>query len=350
MSRIVFERDAQQYRVGLPRLRKLPPNPHIYDAPTAKDAALVRANAPRSESAQTDPEPTSLKRVRHFLLVHDQRFFLTGSAVPDLQAAHIISPVRKNLGRKQRVVMEASLHVHWDTYGTFCFVPAEANVVTMLKALRQSNQDWEDVTAEPYNKPMWHVVVLHPYAMLPECQPLPIAQNRTFHRQGQPRPLPPFPASDIRDSLLNPAISSLAMVINAHSKLEVFMRDHGAAAAPRIQRYAQLMSDLVTEIFFVPEGMGSVAVRESSLRVSVPNSSKAGVVPGHTNRTTGQSPGAGHEHGGTNPHGRKQETPGPADTDSADAPEPPAEDGLTDTELRLVEAQALLPRNARMRR
>ncbi|TFK51161.1 hypothetical protein OE88DRAFT_1808638 [Heliocybe sulcata] len=258
-------------------------------------------------------------------------------------------------------VVEASLHVHWDTYGTFCFVPAEANVVTMLKALRQSNQDWEDVVrlnpslnhlpsrCNSRALQQTHVARRRP-ASLCHAPRMPATPHRAEPNLPSARaaasdmdlldpllaaspphePLPPFPASDIRDSLLNPAISSLAMVINAHSKLEVFMRDHGAAAAPRIQRYAQLMSDLVTEIFFVPEGMGSVA--------------------GHTNRTTGQSPGAGHEHGGTNPHGRKQETPGPADTDSADAPEPPAEDGLTDTELRLVEAQALLPRNARMRR
>ncbi|TFK51156.1 hypothetical protein OE88DRAFT_1808633 [Heliocybe sulcata] len=411
MSRIVFERDAQQYRVGLPRLRKLPPNPHIYDAPTAKDAALARANAPPSESAQADSElpteSTSLKRLRHRLLAHDQRSFLTGSAVPDLQVAHILNAVRRNSVRKQGVesfllqqglspqtyitfdldapinaiLLEASLHVQWDTYGTFCFVPAEANAVNMLEALRQSNQDWEhlvrlnpflrrplDVTAEPYNRPMWDVILLHPYAMLPEGQPLAIAQNRTFHQQGQPSPEPrvtwtswiasgdhlvaasapheplaPFIASDIRDRVLEPPISSLAMVINAHSKLDAFMRDHGATATPRIQRYSQLMSDLVTEIFFVPEGRPNVAAQEYPRRGSAEDAGMAGAPP--PDQTMHQSPDEENE------PGSRQGTPRPGDNTSfvdtpAEAPESPAEDGLTDTEFRLVEAKARDPKLA----
>ena len=39
------------------------------------------------------------------------------------------------------------------------------------------------------------------------------------------------------------------------------MRDHGSSASPRVQRFAQQMSDLVTAIFFVPQSYTGVTVR-----------------------------------------------------------------------------------------
>ena len=38
--------------------------------------------------------------------------------------------------------MEATLHVHWDVYGTFCIVPSDSDASTMLEALCKINEDW----------------------------------------------------------------------------------------------------------------------------------------------------------------------------------------------------------------
>lgn len=65
---------------------------------------------PVSETGRTDSEailePKEQKGLRYRLLACDQRSFLTGSAVPDLQAAHdhILSAIRKNPVRKAAVV------------------------------------------------------------------------------------------------------------------------------------------------------------------------------------------------------------------------------------------------------
>jgi len=43
------------------------------------------------------------------------------------------------------------------------------------------------------------------------------------------------------------------MVINAHCKLEQFSEEHPTSASERVKKVRRLMSELVTEIFFVPE-------------------------------------------------------------------------------------------------
>ena len=95
--------DAQQVRVFIPPVKKLPPNPHIGCA----SDALLRALAPPSETAGTDsewsPESSEDKGLRHRLLACDQRSFFTGSASADLQAAHIINAVHRNPERKKQV-------------------------------------------------------------------------------------------------------------------------------------------------------------------------------------------------------------------------------------------------------
>ena len=40
------------------------------------------------------------------------------------------------------MTVEASYHVQWDLYGTFCIVPAVDDARAMLTALRISNQQW----------------------------------------------------------------------------------------------------------------------------------------------------------------------------------------------------------------
>jgi hypothetical protein len=39
--------------------------------------------------------------------------------------------------------VEASLHVQWVLYGTFCFVPAEKDANAMLHELHDSNAIWQ---------------------------------------------------------------------------------------------------------------------------------------------------------------------------------------------------------------
>jgi hypothetical protein len=41
--------------------------------------------------------------------------------------------------------VEASLHVQWDNYGTFCFVPTEDDCNAMLHELRTINASWQQV-------------------------------------------------------------------------------------------------------------------------------------------------------------------------------------------------------------
>jgi hypothetical protein len=198
--------------------------------------------------------------------------------------------------------------------------------------------DFPQVTMAPFDRPQWDVIVLHPRAMLPDGLALGIAQNRTFYVPGRPPPeskvtwtwwitsgdrlssssrpnehLSPFIATDVRADLSWPPFSSLAMVINAHYKLDQFMREHGASATPRVQKFAQLMSDLVTEIFFVPAGFKNVAAETISGRVSQYDQSMRG--------------SASYD---------GDEFP--------DAVEAPDADGLTDSEFQLVSARARDPR------
>jgi hypothetical protein len=42
----------------------------------------------------------------------------------------------------QSTTVEATYHVQWDLYGTFCIVPAVDDARAMLSALRTSNQKW----------------------------------------------------------------------------------------------------------------------------------------------------------------------------------------------------------------
>jgi hypothetical protein len=156
--------------------------------------------------------------------------------------------------------------------------------------------------------------------MLPEGMPMAIGKNRSFYVEGMDfphapqtwtqwkasgdhlcsilpphEPLPPFVAMDTRENMDVPSFSSLAMVINGHTKLQQFMRERAALATPRVQRFAQLIAELVVEFFFVPPGYEDMVRMGGSL------------VP------------------------------------SAEGPEPCEEDGLTDTEFRLVSARARDP-------
>ncbi|CAA7267647.1 unnamed protein product [Cyclocybe aegerita] len=401
----IFLHTSSQLRVGLPTVKPLPPNPLIRAEPA--DDALARALAPPSETAQTDsdvsPEVPSQKELRQQLLACDQRSFLTGSAVADLQAAHIINAVRKSShqmrkeqvqqllsrqrlhtpreasflldGPSNAILLEPGLHFQWDTYGTFCFVPAKPDADAILDALRRSNQDWQelykatrgiparplDITAPPFGNPHWDIIILHPHALLPDGQPILISQSRTFYLPGQPvpepelswerwislgdqlcsmsephEPFPPFTAQDVRKHFRRPSICSLAMIINAHWKLDHFMGKHSLSATPRVRSMAALMSDLVAEIFYVPPGYPSSVLLDT-------------VAHGHLGTaSTEQSLGAGHAMmvdppGQTSAPSSGSRYSGALDLEAPEAPEDADEDGLTNTEFQLLSAQAQDP-------
>ncbi|KAF9483651.1 hypothetical protein BDN70DRAFT_276837 [Pholiota conissans] len=345
---------GKQYRVVLTPLERLPPNPHI----GPPEDALRRALAPPPPEVETDEDGENRTKSRldkilfYRLLAYDQRSLLTGSAAADLQISHIINPIRRNEHRKRDVVssalsrpwlfinkranfiqetflsqqcfqnpglyrfelgtstenmilLEASLHIQWSRYGTFCFVPAEKDALEMLAALRASNASWTKncntgpfgdsntprrlkISDPPYSTPLWDVVLLYPDALLPEGQTLAIAQDRFLYGPGQPEcsapqqtwtywiasgdqlvsnspphePLAPFLAKSMRSEYQTghfPSFSSFAMIVNAHSKLQQFVKDNDSHVSPRVQRYVNLISNLVYEIFFVPEGYPSAA-------------------------------------------------------------------------------------------
>ncbi|KAK2464039.1 hypothetical protein APHAL10511_003983 [Amanita phalloides] len=403
MSLLGFANDAQQVRVFIPPVKKLPPNPHIGHG----SAALLRALAPPSETAGTDSEwsheSPEDKSLRHRLLACDQRSFFTGSASADLQAAHIINAVRMNPERKKLVedllsqqklqdpsvykflldsptnaiLLEATLHVHWDLYGTFCIVPSDSDASAMLEALRKINEDWAkhdaseghvrplDISKPPFSRPHWEIVVLHPHALLPDRQPLVIAQDRTLYRQGEAAlpmssitwtywiavedhlcsaspphaPLDPFIVPNVRSAYDKPLLSSLAIVINAHYKLDQFMRDHGSSASPRVQRFAQQMSDLVTAIFFVPQTNSGVTVhRQQGYHTTE-------VIPSQSSLVAHRFSAPGRPLGQESPSGTMEDNSEPPgeDLDAVEPPETPDADGLTASEFRLVAARAKDP-------
>jgi hypothetical protein len=71
--------------------------------------------APPSESLDEDNEwhcePINLKGLRKNLLAEDQRSFFAGSAVADLQAAHVLNAVRGDTERKAHIVSVSSYHM-----------------------------------------------------------------------------------------------------------------------------------------------------------------------------------------------------------------------------------------------
>ena len=135
-----------------------------------------------------------------------------------------------------------------------------------------------------------------------------------------------------KNSLILP-ISSLAMVVNACCKLAQFMKDHGSSATPRVQDFAALMDDLVEEIFFVPEGFTSVAQVSGSVQVSQEDE-------GMSSKFSSQVVQADTGHGFENPSLGLMKAP----------EEPDPYDGLTDSEFRLVSAQAHDPSLGRKER
>lgn len=278
--------------------------------------------------------------------------------------------------------MEANLHTQWDLYGTFCFVPRETDAIAMLKELRTSNKTWMEMrhsapqerilrpldvcfliflSKPPFVRPYWEILVLYPHALLPDSQPLAIAQNRYLYQTGQTQSstyrqtwgswvvsgdrlsslqqpsayLDPFVAADLRDELYFSPVSSLAMVINAYYKLEQFIREHETSASERVRSFEKVISQLVTEIFFVPQ-TGSVSVVD----VPVPAGPQQEVGQGltvHGAPALGWTSATGL--------GRMM---GPAysatvEAATAEVPEVADADGLTNSEFHLLSSKATNP-------
>lgn len=205
--------------------------------------------------------------------------------------------------------------------------------------------------------------------MLPNGQPLSIAQNPFFYQRGQPAAFAttgldwkfwvasgdrlssyhnpneyhePFIAENARDGFHSPPISSLAMVINGYHKLNQFMRQNEASASDRVKNFERLMSDLVTEIFFVPsseDGYASV-VTMSHLPPPVP-----AILPPSTQSNTSlfgtfQLSECHHTLTSSDPSNLRMLG---GFSDEEDLPEVPNIDGLTDSEFKLLAEKASDP-------
>ncbi|KAF8816779.1 hypothetical protein BYT27DRAFT_7206940 [Phlegmacium glaucopus] len=373
----------EQWRVTIPASKKLPPVPNPWTG---------------DNSQSSHREPKNSKILRYHLLACDQRSFLTGSRRVDMQAAHIIDTVRRDNRRKMNVeelltqqrlhhssfqtfqldsiinciLLEATYHVQWDLYGTFCIVPAVDDACAMLSALRTSNQKWiADEIVDRLARPLDHRLTdlngtlsssIHkPY--FPMARRFQLLKVDTSRPKPPSRPktrltwtywvalgdqlvsasdpgdfFPPFTAQDARSTTRTPypPISSLAMVINSNAKLQSFMKDHRASATPRITMFANLVSELMDEIFFVPRGfysrlddpLFSQVFAQSHLVVGA---ASIGAVSG-----TGKPNPTGHGFGQPSTAFGAMEEP--------DAPEQPDDDdGLTPSEFRLLAQQARDP-------
>jgi hypothetical protein len=112
--------------------------------------------------------------------------------------------------------VEANLYTQWNRYGTYCFVPAEDDIIAILNALRKGNAKWQtyffpcknpgrpldvcsylpynissnciQVMETPFDRPHWDVIVLHPHAMPPEGLVLPIFKDRFLYVEGKDFP------------------------------------------------------------------------------------------------------------------------------------------------------------------
>jgi len=87
---------GEQWRVTIPASKKLPPIPN--------PPGVVPPSTAGGDSQSSHREPKNSKILRYRLLACDQRSFLTGSRRVDMQAAHIISTIRKDDRRKANVV------------------------------------------------------------------------------------------------------------------------------------------------------------------------------------------------------------------------------------------------------
>ena len=119
------------------------------------------------------------------------------------------------------------------------------------------------------------------------------------------------------------------------------MRDHGSSATRRIQNFAQQMSDLVTAIFFVPEGYGTTTSRPQSSQISGRATAVAAL----------SHPASAADLLSAPPQGQNPRDGGTEDrsdlrgngSNVAEPSEIPDTDGLTASEFRLVADRAKDP-------
>ncbi|KAK2462863.1 hypothetical protein APHAL10511_005061 [Amanita phalloides] len=131
-----------------------------------------------------------------------------------------------------------------------------------------------------------------------------------------------------------PLFSSLAMVVNANSKLQSFMRDHKTSATPRIKMFFKLVSELMDEIFFVPRGFHSRL--DDLLSLQVPSQPHPVVGATSIGAVSGIPTPTGH--------GFRQPSNSVDLMEELNAPEQPDDDdGLTPSEFRPLAQQVRDP-------
>lgn len=215
----------------------------------------------------------------------------------------------------------------------------------------------------------WDIVVLHPKGLRPKSEPLIICDPRVPVTEQNPRPpsprweswfcddvpylhpkgqssienkRPPFSVVNTRDADVD--VSPLAMVINAHSKLQQYIASRPAGTVhSHVDIVAAAIKKLYHAIVFVPQsygdlalvtvppvpaGLGSTTIDTSSRagHVSAPNATQS-----HTSSSTSGSARYSDDPDRMVEHGESEDP-----WTAAAAPEEPAEDGLTDAEHEAV--------------
>ncbi|CAA7260586.1 unnamed protein product [Cyclocybe aegerita] len=222
--------------------------------------------------------------------------FFTGSPNADLQGCHVVNAAHSRKdettakeieefltkfcfdglepfkldGVANGILLEGSYHRHWDVYGTICFVPPLEQLQKIKGVLQSANRGWQNRTDyERKSVPRqlskgdfgvisWQALVLHPQALLPYNQPLPILTNPPLVHSGQ------TPASSGRvwkivlllymSLCVRPkkVISILAMLINAQSKIDHACNTPGYPRTAIVEQYHKILTATLSEIFFEP--------------------------------------------------------------------------------------------------
>lgn len=188
------------------------------------------------------------------------------------------------------------------------------------------------VTQHPFVSPEWDVVVLRPSGLRPKSQPLNICEPRDLitekgappprwvrwtcegvhylHPPGKPSvKRPPFRTVTLRP--VWESVSSLAMVINAHWKLQQYIAQPDVRPVEwHIWNVGRAISELYQEIVFIPEAFGRL------------------------NLLPYLSPISSYESNDSDSEAEEDQEEDP--WTAVAAPQEPAEDGLTDAEREAV--------------
>ncbi|KAI4525143.1 hypothetical protein K523DRAFT_301458 [Schizophyllum commune Tattone D] len=256
------------------------------------------------------------------LLRLDRRSLFTGSTA-DLEVAYLIPPDSKDASEAAHVeevcnrlkigcadgasfrlhglmntfLLESSLRVHLDDLASFCITLPFVEFCSLCDQLQLDNQEWserakQDPTAQRIlgsHEPRLHTYEIQQLAFyrlspafLPDDMAIQIlpSECRTLD-QPCPNPSPVLQKPAIYDELIceipyppslrsrKDKLSPLALLINAHYKLQTYMaREHRRRRCFHLEQYCLFLNRFMDLLYFVPpsgpEGAPDSSVAEST--------------------------------------------------------------------------------------